>query len=338
MNDLHSELDARWREARFTSQGGQEWRGVALAVESPLHLVAAIREPDERIALLLEAPLGSAQVPIFRLQGDGMTVDDQRRPEEGVYRLAIVLERDELRDVFDVLAVDVIETVLSVATAPAAITSAIRRLEAWQACLRSRKQGLSKEEQLGLLSELVVLSLLAEDIGYADAIEAWQGPLDGIHDFNKLGLAIEVKGTGGVGGLLRISRLDQLETAGLSGLTIVRLRLREDRHGKSLPDVVLEIRIEVGRSTPLAVSSFNERLIRAGYLDLDARLYDGSRFVIDDLYGFAVASGFPRLTSSTVPIGVIDASYSIHERVLSGFRLDIAALHAVMKSMDGRSQ
>src|SRR5262249_37673680 len=160
------------------------------------------------------------------------------------------------------------------------------RLEAWQACLKARKRGLSREDQIGLICELIVLRALAEHITWPNAIEAWQGPLNGLHDFTRVGVAIEVKGTAGVGGLLRISRLDQLETAGLSALALARVRLREDAIGKSLPDVVSETRTEIAKVSPLAGPLFDEKVMRAGYLDIDARLYERPRFSLDELYGF----------------------------------------------------
>jgi Putative PD-(D/E)XK family member, (DUF4420) len=53
---------------------------------------------------------------------------------------------------------------------------------------------------------------------YGKAIEGWRGPLDGIHDFSRSGVAIEVKTVVGIGHLLKISHLEQLETVGLTSL------------------------------------------------------------------------------------------------------------------------
>jgi hypothetical protein len=269
---------------------------------------------------------------------EGLSVADQRRPEEGVFRLAITLESDEVRDVFEVLAADIVDVAAPSATASAAIAEAIRRLEAWRACLKARQRGLSWAEQIGLLGELMVLRILGAEIGFAQAIEAWQGPLDGIHDFSRLGVAIEVKTVLGTGNLLQISHLGQLESIGLSSLAIARARLREDRNGKSLPSTVIEVRDDIIRSAPAALSVFNERLMRAGYLELDAALYDGSSLLLHEIYGYDVADGFPRLTASTVPAGIVDGNYTIDERSISGFRLDAARLRGVMQSMNGGHQ
>ncbi len=338
MTDLRTELSTKWREAMLARRSDHEWRGIALALTAPVRFVAAIREPDERIALILEAPLAAAPSSTFRINAEGLSVSDHRRPEEGIFRLAVVLERDELRDVFEVLAADIVNVVTPSATAPAAIAASIQRLEAWRACLKARRSGLSAEEQLGLLGELIVLRILAVEIGYADAVEAWQGPLQGIHDFSRLGVAIEVKTTLGIGNLLRISHFDQLESIGLSALAIARPRLREDRNGKSLAGTVAEIRGEIGHSAPLVLPAFVERLMRAGYLDVDAEGNDAALFALHEIYGFHVTDGFPRLIASTVPAGIVDGSYTIDERSISGFRMDIVGLQSVMQGMTRENQ
>ena len=335
MIDPRAQLAIKWREAMVASRSGHEWRGVALDVLAPVRFIAAVREPDDRIALLLEAPLDAALSSAYRVQAEGLSVTDQRRPEEGLFRLAITLESDDVRDVFEVLAGDIVAVTVVSTTARGAITKAVQRLEAWRACLKARRRGLSREEQLGLVGELLVLQIMGGEIGYSRAIEGWRGPLDGIHDFSRLGVAIEVKTVLGIGHLLHISHLEQLESVGLSALVIARPRLREDPNGKSLSNLVAVIHDEIVRSAPAAVTDFNERLMRAGYLELDTTLYEGSRLVLHEIYGFDVAAGFPRLTASSVPAGIVDGRYSIDERSISGFRLDAGKLRTVMQSMSG---
>ena len=109
------------RGGRATRRAGYEWRGVALDLAGPVRFVAAIREPDERIALLLEAPLAAALPSPYRIVADGMSVTDQRRPDEGIFRIAIVLEQDGVRDVFEVLAADVVGVAVGVSSAKAGI-------------------------------------------------------------------------------------------------------------------------------------------------------------------------------------------------------------------------
>jgi hypothetical protein len=144
---------------------------------------------------------------------------------------------------------------------------------------------------------------------------------------------MEVKTVVGIGHVLHISHFGQLESAGLASLVIARARLREDHHGTTLSSLVASIHDEITRLSPGALPDFRERLLRAGYLELDHGLYESFRFALHEIYGFAVATTFPRLTMSSVPAGIIDGTYSVDERAISNFRLDTAQLRVVMQSM-----
>ena len=194
MTEPRSELRAKWREAELTGKGDREWRGIALSVEAPLALLAGIREPDGRIALLLEAPIEAAPRFPLRFRADGVSLADQRRPDEGIFRVAVTLENEELRDVFEVLAADIIDVVRPAGHGNGGYCRGCKRLEAWQACLRSRRlrtyQERSRPDSWASSPSFVSL---APRIGYPLAIGSWEGPLDGIHDFKRLGIAVEVK-------------------------------------------------------------------------------------------------------------------------------------------------
>jgi hypothetical protein len=322
MNALRTELTTKWKEAQLTPLSSREWRGMALSVSAAVRFIAGIREPDGRLALLIEAPLASAPTSIFRLQAYGLCASDQRRPDEGVFRLAITLEDDNLQNIFEVIAADVIALLIPIRSVKDAIASATQRLEAWQACLRARGQGLTNEEQLGLLGELTMLGLLSEVIGHSDAVEAWIGPLDGVQDFAFSGMAIEVKAALGGSSHLRISQFSQLDTTALSKLLIARPRFQEDPTGFTLPRVVSEMRNEVANNAPLYLPVLNERLLRAGYVDADEEAFGRRHFVRHEIYGYRVNCEFPRITPASVPPGIIDGTYVIDERSLANFRLD----------------
>ena len=82
---------------------------MALRTNGSLRVLAAIREPDERVAVLLEAPLVPANIRHFRMDAEGVNVRTYSRPDEGLFRIAI-LQIEELRNVFEVLAEDIIVT------------------------------------------------------------------------------------------------------------------------------------------------------------------------------------------------------------------------------------
>src|SRR5262249_40871892 len=232
-------------------------------------------------------------------------------------------------------AADIVDFVRPASTAITAIGKAAKRLETWQACLRSRKQALSRDEQIGLMGELTVLRMLAAEIGYRLAVESWEGPLDGIHDFTRIGIALEVKSELGGSKLLHVSHLAQLEALGLETLVIARVRFREDSDGRSISEAVREIRDEISKLEAATIPIFDEKLLRVGYLDVDKDSYEPLRFVPVDTYGILVRDGFPRLTPSSVPGGVVDAAYAIDERQTASFRINSDEFHRILGRMVG---
>ena len=88
-------------------------------------------------------------------------------------------------------------------------------------------------------------------------------------------------------------------------------------------------------SAPSSVPEFEERLMRAGYLDADQELYGFTRTALGELRAFSVREGFPRLTAQSVPPGIIDSSYAIDERQLVAFRLTQEELSEALRQMGG---
>jgi len=337
MTSVRDELVSKWVEAARAKPGDREWRAVALSVPATVRFLAGIREPDGRVALLIEAPLSAAPSTLLRISAEGVSLSDRRDAAQGLLRVAVALEREPLRDVFEVLAADLVEVVRQAATPAQAVALGVSRLAAWQAFLRSGRRGLSREEQIGLLGELTVLELLATEIGYEAAVEGWFGPLDGIHDFSKSGVAVEVKAVAGGGSLMRISCLDQLNRRGISTLLIARPRFQEAPEGRTVLTAVRDVRDALDRSAAGVRPAFDDRLLRAGLVEVDRQACPFSTFILQDLYGFEVRQEFPRLTGLSVPPEIVDASYSLDERLLGSFLIGVDGLSRFIKMMGGIS-
>lgn len=268
---------------------------------------------------------------IFGWMQRGVNVRTYSRPDEKLFRIAVTLEIEELRNVFEVLADDIIETACGPATASEANLQVALRLEAWQAFLRIRKRRLSRPEHLGLMGELTFLRVLGDAIGLNRAVDVWQGPLHGLWDFQAGGVALEVKSALGPNFWIRVSGNQQLDPQGLSGLLVVRPRFQEDPAGLSLATLVQEVRKDILKLAPLALAAFNEKLLRAGYMDGDSE--EDLQTTLVDLYGYEVAADFPRIRLSSVPEGILDLSYAIDEHALAKFRKDKGEMLEFSKKM-----
>jgi hypothetical protein len=337
MTDLLAELRSKWSEALASGTAGREWRAIGLSKPSPVKLLAGIRDRDGRISILIEAALRYAPKHRVRFHSEGITLIDERSTDEGLLRLAVTLERPDLRDIFEILALDLLSVASGSPSADVAIQQAIRRLEAWQVCLRLRRRGLTREEQVGLLGEIAAINLLQAETGLALAIAAWCGPLNGIHDFQAAGVAVEVKATIGLSNQIRISHLDQLDYTGLGTLVLMRIRFQEAPEGLTLPELIAALRKKIEVNLPRAAAEFDDKLMRTGYLDADTEIYGSTRTVLNDLQGFRIREGFPRLVRTSVPAAIIDAAYSLDERQLTPFRIPREELSALIHQMRGSS-
>lgn len=320
MSTLLEELRAKWTTCLSTRSGGHEWRALGLPARYVMKVLAAVRDRDSRIAVLLETPLVHAPAHRVKFDAEGISLVDERSADEQLVRIGMTLERSDLRDIFEVIVLDLLGVVSEASTPEQAIERIARRLGAWQTCLRVRRRGLGWEEQIGLLGELTVLRQVGEVAGFGTAVAAWQGPLDGIHDFQARGLALEVKSTVGPSHQVRISKLDQLDDRGLRQLLLCRVRFQESAGGRTLPEQIASLRQQIEIGFPVAVSEFSERILKTGYLDSDAPMYSAHRLELVELLGYRVDPGFPRLLPTSVPPAVVDASYVLDERQLTAFR------------------
>jgi hypothetical protein len=171
-------------------------------------------------------------------------------------------------------------------------------LDRWRRFWAGTRQGLTREEQLGLLGELWLMLEWLRRLSLP-ALNAWVGPLRGRHDFVTPALSIEVKTAGAATGPVvhRITRLDQLDEPGTGELRLLSLRAVSDPLGPDSLDALLDHRLRAVGVTPQDAGRYAEPL----------------RVVQQEL--FRVSNGFPRLTSSTfgsgLPAGVSDVTYSL---------------------------
>lgn len=322
-----------WADAATATSGGRAWRAVRITHPGPLTVLAAIREADRSPSILFETSIENAPPLHGRFDADGISMLEERNYPDRVFRIAVTLERPDLKTIFGIVVADLIEAASPIRTASPAISALFTRLAAWQAFLRARRSGLSREAVIGLVGELLVLRRLAQFAGWNAAVEAWLGPTGGLHDFARRGTGIEVKTSCGVASLVDISSLDQLDDTGLSNLLLAHVHVAEAASGFHLPGLVEETIRDLAAASPAAVRPFQETLLAAGYVDVDAYLYLSRTFQTLSIRFCRVDPSFPRLIRAEAPQGVIEASYRLEVRALERHVLEDSVADAVMQQM-----
>lgn len=302
-----------WR-ALAGLDGEMGWRSTHLASIGRCRIMAARHMPDNREALLLGfqglRPPSASDLPA----GRGFHVEIVRDPAlPGVVLIALARQPGAQLDLFGAMAHDLVSVIHAedgTDDARVVMVRVIARIRAWQEfMLRDRSGVLSQEDEIGLHGELHILTELIERLrDSAAAVEAWEGPMRGLHDFVLPVGAMEVKSSvASVGFRAAISSLDQLDQAVRSPLHLAAVRLTDDAVGMTLPERVAATREQLSGSLA-AASGFSLRLLRYGYIEAMAAHYT-RRLKLGDVRLFEVTDGFPALTSRTVPRGVISASY-----------------------------
>ena len=210
-----------------------------------------------------------------------------------------------------------------VATSVAAATAILlKALGNWAELFKRRaNDGLTREEVLGLIGELLVLeSLLNEsEVRPEVLILGWRGPNGDTRDIGVNGARIEVKAQRSTSALkLRISSLTQLDDRG-DQVFVALMRLSPSEKGRSLLAIVEAIKALLGEC-PLAALEFERKIVLSGMSvesDLSLEVY-----ALDDHLAYAVTTSFPKLTSANVPLGVTAVQYEISGPPLDACRID----------------
>lgn len=313
---------------------GKGWLVRGIAPDGPCTVLAAVRYPDSRPALLVEVASRTVrhdtQYP--RSRGFELYPETVKPGPSGTVRLCLVLTDSYHEDLFAILAEDTVSSVASAANELDAIARFLQRLTVWQSFMqRYGHEGLSLEQTAGLYGELVCFETLLNQ-GQSPAIltEAWKGPLNGLRDYELSVSAVEVKTT-----LqqppkdLRISSLEQLDERSTERLYLCHVSLLSAvAEGESLNELVDTLRTRLNESDRDAYRHFDDLLIQAGYVSGQAGPYADTPFVRDGFTLFQVSGDFPRLRSCDVHSGIEHCTYSIQLSALTSYRVPVEAIVA----------
>lgn len=263
-------------------------------------VMAAIDSDGLRHLLI---PTDDMDGPEDRRSRGVILVDEQLGADDSdrIHYVDLVCLDSRLDSVFERLVEDVLNQ-LDTDDDPRAV--AIRVLDEWRALLRTSKRQLGRESAIGLIGELEVLRVLVGELGL-QALDAWRGPLNEVHDFVMAGTGhhVEVKTTEAHdANSVRVSSLDQLDPDGTE-LVLAVVDLQPSRNAPSLDDRVDHL-IELG----LPRHQLLELVEGVGH-EYGRRSGEEHRYSVKRVRTWNVGESFPGLRRSDLRLGA-DAGVS----------------------------
>ena len=255
-------------------------------------------------------------------------------PVSGGSAYVLGLKEKSQIEIFETLCRDVVEAGEAGADRDEALSRAIQRTRRWYHLLRGGKSnGLSVEEQRGLVGELAFLRELVSALGPDTAIEAWTGPTGSAKDFELIGSCVEVKARRvAAKPFVAISSEDQL--ADVEGsrlcLRVVNVASAVLPEGQSLHDHV-RITAEMFEENGTAFEAWEEALYSTEY-DTEND-YDDRRWLLGATIDYEVTEGFPRISTPLAP-GVENVRYAISLDACEPFKLEDDLLDVIRGGLE----
>ncbi|WP_417784700.1 PD-(D/E)XK motif protein [Tenacibaculum sp.] len=237
--------------------------------------------------------------------------------------LNIYLLDTELKDIFTLFVENIIEEILNIPTESEAVTVTSNVIQKWKKLFdKLNTQGLTLEQQKGLLGELLFLNeLIDNNINPDYLLNCWTGPDYEDKDFTLGATCFEIKLTTSKLPRVKITSERQLENSNIENLFLnnyISETLKEN--GISLNSIVDIIREKISNNTA-TLKFFNEKLESANYYDEDRDNYN-SQYAVKSRFLYVVNDSFPKLTKDNLPQGVYNTSYYIENSAIEDFKVD----------------
>jgi hypothetical protein len=247
---------------------------------------------------------------------------------ENKTELYIYLLDNELKDIFSLFIQNILEDIEKSVTESEAIKTTLNVVSKWKKLFdKINFNGLSLEQQKGLIGELLFLNtLLDNEKTSTNAVNTWTGTEQDFQakDFTIGSVGFEVKFTASNQPRIKVSNERQLDAENLSDLFLILYSTEAVKdNGISLNSIVEQTRQKI--STEDERSNFNAKLQLNGYFDEDKEHY-GRMYSLKRTFVFNVTSEFPKIVKGHLPLGIYDTSYSIEISAVESFIVELETI------------
>lgn len=235
--------------------------------------------------------------------------------------LNIYLLDNDLKDIFSLFIQNILEDIEPSVTESEAINTTLNIVSKWKKLFdKINFNGLSLEQQKGLIGELLFLNYLLDNGKTSvNAVNVWTGTEREFQakDFTLGSVGVEVKFTSSKQPRIKVSNERQLDAENLSELFLILYSAEAVKdNGASLNSIVEQTRNKISNEEERSI--FNGKLQLNGYFEEDREHYN-KMYSLKKIFVFAVTSEFPKIVKSDLPLGIYDTSYSIEISAVENF-------------------
>lgn len=256
-------------------------------------------------------------IPVRIAQSDVITVQQGKSGENYILRFSLC--NSELLEYFNTFCQDLLDSTVSIKNDEDAYKTLCSRYSSWKKLFRSNKGGMTDNEIMGLIGELLFMQdYMIPHYGVEVALESWMGPEKTHKDYSTESVWYEIKAINSGKDSVKISSLEQLDGDEEGYLAVYCLeRMSPTFSGIKLNTLVqsLMVKMETAHNREVLMSKLS-------MYEFDfSPEYDKFVFTNVGFAMYSVGADFPRLCRKNISNAINKIQYEIFLSELDEYKL-----------------
>jgi len=185
------------------------------------------------------------------------------------------------------------------------------KLNAWKKCFENEDfSGLTKEEELGLIGELLTINKLFDLKEYEieEILSCWKGPENNLHDFKFTDKIYESKTS--FTNIVKISNIDQLDYETYKNLFLFKIILTKNTNqlNININNLIKDLRNKFKNKEQRQL--FNNKINLYGYFDYHAESYKDFYNLLS-IHKYKIDENFTTINKKDLKLGIQNINFEI---------------------------
>lgn len=225
--------------------------------------------------------------------------------------LSIYLNKENFLNVYLNLIEEIINSISHENNEEKIKTIIEEKLNAWKKCFENEDfSGLTKEEELGLIGELLTINKLFDLKEYEieEILSCWKGPENNLHDFKFTDKIYESKTS--FTNIVKISNIDQLDYETYKNLFLFKIILTKNTNqlNININNLIKDLRNKFKNKEQRQL--FNNKINLYGYFDYHAENYKDFYNLLS-IYKYKIDENFITINKKDLKPGIQNINFEI---------------------------